>query len=227
MFTIRKKNNPRDEQLRQLLSGKRIPILVLDEKWYGLFPEELKSPRIKKGEKELKDLLKKQGEMNNDIKNMKKEKNILMKDIVKNMEVEDSNQEKERSKKVSDSKKRISEINKKVEEYEALLENDIPKEIERANMELAIHSMNDCYERMLSNNDVINETAQWINKMREELKQRIIIKQEKEISNSDIYTYMHNILGPDIMELFDGNNADIIAKLDKKQKEDDNKNNKE
>ena len=36
-----------------------------------------------------------------------------------------------------------------------------------------------------------------------ELKRRIIIKQDKEIANTNIYTYMHDLLGPEMMEVFD------------------------
>ena len=45
----------------------------------------------------------------------------------------------------------------------------------------------------------------WINETRMELKKRILIKQDKETKNTEIYNYMHDLLGPEMMEVFDNN----------------------
>ena len=39
--------------------------------------------------------------------------------------------------------------------------------------------------------------------VRVELKKRLIRKQEQEQMNQDIYTYMHNVFGPDVIDMFD------------------------
>ena len=39
--------------------------------------------------------------------------------------------------------------------------------------------------------------------MRKELKENVVKKQEMEITNVEIYTYMHDILGPEVIETFD------------------------
>ena len=41
------------------------------------------------------------------------------------------------------------------------------------------------------------------NQMRIELKKNVVRKQQKELYNQELYTYMHDIFGPDVMELFD------------------------
>ena len=51
--------------------------------------------------------------------------------------------------------------------------------------------------------EYIQKLAAWIEVTRTELKRRIIIKQDKEIANTNIYTYMHDLLGPEMMEVFD------------------------
>ena len=44
---------------------------------------------------------------------------------------------------------------------------------------------------------------QWIEQMREKLKERVVLKQDKEIMNEEIYTYLHGMLGAGVMEAFD------------------------
>lgn len=68
---------------------------------------------------------------------------------------------------------------------------------------LAVDSMTVCYERIKDNNKTIEENVKWIAKMREELKEKILIKQDREMQNSQMYSYMHDIMGADLMEIFD------------------------
>ena len=39
--------------------------------------------------------------------------------------------------------------------------------------------------------------------MKEELKEKLILKQEKETVNQELYSYMHDIFGADVINLFD------------------------
>ena len=72
-----------------------------------------------------------------------------------------------------------------------------------ANIKLVIECVQVCYDRIHSNYRDIQKLAAWIDVTRTELKRRIIIKQDKEIANTNIYTYMHDLLGPEMMEVFD------------------------
>lgn len=56
---------------------KNIPILTLDERWYHLINEKNKTDEIAYWEKQVNELLKKQGRINNDIKDIKKLKSSL------------------------------------------------------------------------------------------------------------------------------------------------------
>ena len=64
---------------------KNIPILTLDERWYHLINEKNKTDEIAYWEKQVNELLKKQGRINNDIKDIKKLKKQLINDVVENM----------------------------------------------------------------------------------------------------------------------------------------------
>ena len=74
------------EYFKGALYDKKVPILVLDQKWHRLFAIHGKSEEIKQFEEELNGLLARQGQANQDIKDLKKVKNNLMESIVANME---------------------------------------------------------------------------------------------------------------------------------------------
>ena len=62
----------------------RIPLLVLDEKWHHLFQGIGKTEEIIECEKQVNELLKLQGKLNEDLRALKKRKNDLMQGIVDN-----------------------------------------------------------------------------------------------------------------------------------------------
>ncbi len=187
------------EKFELALKDKHIPILILDNKWHRLFKKIGTTDEIISLEKELTDLLKRQGKLNSDVKNLKKIKSNLMQDIVDNMDGADG---KDSEKKIAESKRLINESNETMMQYEdELLE--LPSKIDRVNRELMIESMALCYECLASNTDEIEEIANWIHSIRIELKKNIIRKQEKEFQNADLYSYMHDIFGYEVMEIFD------------------------
>ena len=61
------------------LKGKKVPILTLDQKWHRLFAIHGKPEAVKELESELNELLKRQGKLNNDLKELKKKKNLFTK----------------------------------------------------------------------------------------------------------------------------------------------------
>ena len=66
-----------------------------------------------------------------------------------------------------------------------------------------LESMRYCYERLRQNSKEADEITAWIDKVRVELKKNIIKKQNREINNRQIYSYMHDIFGVDILNVFD------------------------
>ncbi|MCR5420887.1 MAG: hypothetical protein K6E98_07775 [Lachnospiraceae bacterium] len=187
-----------EEKFKAALEDKHIPVLILDNKWHKLFKRSGTTEEIEELEKELTALLKRQGKLNTEIKSIKKLKNELMKNIVSNMEESGAESEK----KVNESKRLINESNEKMDAYEdELLE--LPREIDRVNRELMIKSMSLCYDMLKENTDEIEKIADWIHEIRIQLKKNIIRKQEKEFQNADLYSYMHDIFGHEVMEIFD------------------------
>lgn len=191
------------EYFKGALYDKKVPILVLDQKWHRLFAIHGKSEEIKQFEEELNGLLARQGQANQDIKDLKKVKNNLMESIVANMEGKnEENQDPVLQKKMEENKRLINEVNEKIEACEdELLE--LPKQIKEKNEDLMLASMDFCYDKLRTNNEEIEEIAAWIKQMRIDLKKNIIKKQNREINSKEIYSYMHDIFGAQIIDIFD------------------------
>ena len=189
------------EEVKKNVAYKQIPIVILDERWHKLFPESEKTPEIRKLEKNLAELLKRQGQITNDLKAVRKIKSGLMKEIIDNSET-DGNNDSKRQKIMARNQKLMHEANEKIEKLEQE-EFEIPGKIRNANIVLVIEGVEVCYNKIHKNYDDIQLLGKWINEMRIELKKKILIKQDKETKNAEIYSYMHNILGPEMMEVFD------------------------
>ncbi|MDF2943972.1 MAG: hypothetical protein K0S01_2830 [Herbinix sp.] len=195
----------RKPDFQKVVKNKKLPILTLDTRWYELFNDDQKTVEINDLEQKVNNLLKKQGKLVNDIKDIKKLKNSLMKDIMVNMDIGTDLLGKAKEKKLDKNKQYINEINVKITEWMDELA-DIPYQIKEVNEALMVESIDNCYSRLEDNKDEIKKISDWIAGVREELKNKILIKQDLETKNTLIYTYMHDILGAEIMELFDNEN---------------------
>ena len=71
-----------EDKYRPALAGKKVPIVTLDHKWHQLFTRLEKSHLITEKEKELNELLRRQGKCNTETKSIKKIKKKLMDEIV-------------------------------------------------------------------------------------------------------------------------------------------------
>lgn len=191
-----------DKVFLAALDGRKIPILTLDNKWHQLLKRFEPDKKRSKLEEELNDLLKRQGRANTETKEYKKLKKKLMDEIVEHADDAVSGGNKEAENKLNENKRLINECNRKIEEYEEELLT-LPSEIDAANKKLMLKTMEVCYDTLKKNRVEIDETSKWIAMIRAELKKRLIRKQEQEQMNQDIYTYMHNIFGPDVINMFD------------------------
>lgn len=189
------------EEVKQQTSYKRLPILILDERYHRLFPEEDKTPEIKRLEKKLSDLLKRQGQVTNDLKTIKKIKADLIQSVLVNVENTDISDSK-RQKLMNANQKLILEAKDKIASLEQE-ETDMPETIRTANLALVLECVDVCYNRIHQNYEDIQILGKWINEVRIELKKKVLVKQDKETKNAEIYSYMHDLLGHEMMEVFD------------------------
>lgn len=186
------------EALKGLKDLKSLPILTLDERWYHLVTDKIKTDEIRYWEKEVNELLKKQGQVNTDIKEVKKIKSHIIKEVVENMEDDSSNNKKKMTQNqrlIKEAKDKISQL-----EDESL---EIPRKLARANEQLMLETVKVCFEKINSNKEDLEVLNKWIDSTRVKLKKNLLIKQDKEAVNEKMYTYMHDILGAEIMGTLD------------------------
>lgn len=191
------------------LHNRKIPLLSLDVRWYELFSDYEKSPRMKELEKELNELVKKQGKLSTDNKEMKKLKKRLMQEIVNNMEgTEQASSLKGR--KLEASQKLIGDINGKMEEADKEL-LQLPYEIQRVNEELMAESLRVCYGRLDENAGQMKELREEIKEIQQKLTEKILEQQDKELKNEKIYSYMNSLVGPEVLNILDRRNGYVKA----------------
>lgn len=193
-----------NERYSDALIGKNIPILTKDEKWQMLFIMSPKTEKIKKLEEELNALVDKQEAAREKIKDIKRLKKKLLGEIV--LLRDDAGKKGASTKKIEaeidDHTRLIKECNEKIEECEDEVLG-LPREIYKVDYDLMIETMNTFYKIMHDNTTEINAIDEWVSKVRVQLKKNIIRMQEKEIENFNVYSYMHNIFGPEVIDLFD------------------------
>lgn len=190
----------KENSFKDSLVGRDIPVLTLDNKWYKLL-DEVGRANVKPLEDELNELLKRQGKVNSETKEIKKLKKRLMEEIVSLVD-ESSGGNSDSEKKIQDNKRLVEDCNRKLDEYEDEIV-DLPKQIADVNKKLMLLTMEHCYETMQDNTDDIEELDEWLTSIRIELKKNLIRKQEKGAKNHQIYSYMHDIFGPEVVEVFD------------------------
>lgn len=184
----------------QMLRGKKIPLLILDQKWHQLFLEDDKPKEIERLEQKLNKQLAAQGRFNQELKDLKVLKTKLMKNIVVNMdEIGEHGQE---TRKLTEDRRLITEINDKMAEEEDQLRK-LQEEMEEDNLLLMEETMEYCYRIMNSNESEREQLIVKIAQMRTELKTKIYRREAIEEQNKGIYAYLHDIFGPQVLETFD------------------------
>ena len=191
-----------EEVFQPALIGKKIPILVLDNKWHKVFTQAEYSSEIKGMEKEMNNLLKRQGKVNTESKEIKKLKKKLMDEIVVLADEMGQHPTKKQEKDMADHKRLINDCNEKLEAYEEEMV-ELPRQINQLNNKMMLVTMEVCYKRIQQNTTELEAIEEWIGNIRRELKKKGIRKQEKEAINRQLYSYMHDIFGADVIELFD------------------------
>ena len=191
----------KEEIFSSALTGKKVPILTLDNKWYRLL-NELGREAAKDLEEQLNELLKRQGKLTTEAKDIKKLKKKLMNEIVPMVDEVEQTKDKNLLKEIDDHKRLIEECNQKLDSYQEEL-MDLPREIEQVNQKLMLLTMEYCYDTMQENTEQINAIGDWVTNIRIELKKNLIRKQEMEQKNHEIYAYMNDIFGAEVMDLFD------------------------
>lgn len=185
----------------EALQGKKIPILTLDNKWYRLLDPKMRKA-LSGTEEQLNNLLKRQGKLNTEYKDIKKLKKRLMNEIMEMAAQAERGAGTNMDRKLEKHRELVEECNQRLESYEEEM-LELPNEINKLNYRLMTATMEHCYAAMQENTEEIERIAEWVTQIRIELKKRLVRKQQMEQQNHEIYSYMHDVFGADVVELFD------------------------
>lgn len=192
-----------DEVYSRALEGKSIPILTLDNKWHQLFTQTEMTPEIEQLADELNALVERDGKIRTETKNIKKIKKKLLGEIMPlRDQANKSGGSASIEKEIQDRTRLINECNDKLAAHEDEL-LDLSKEIYDLDYQLMVETMKVCYETLHDNTDYIKTMDEWVSQVRVELKKNVIKLQEAEMENYNLYSYMHQIFGPEVIEIFD------------------------
>lgn len=192
-----------DEVYSRALEGKSIPILTLDNKWHQLFTQTEMTPEIEQLADELNALVERDGKIRTETKNIKKIKKKLLGEIMPlRDQANKSGGSASIEKEIQDRTRLINECNDKLASHEDEL-LDLSKEIYDLDYQLMVETMKVCYETLHDNTDYIKTMDEWVSQVRIELKKNVIKLQEAEMENYNLYSYMHQIFGPEVIEIFD------------------------
>ncbi len=190
--------------LKNMRAFKELPILTLDQRWYQLMPEHKKTDEVRYWERRVNELLKKQGRVLEDIKDVENLKGMLMDGIVQNM---DETDEQKHKKRMTQSRRLIFEAKDKLDELRGKAE-DVPTQLQRANQKLMIETVKACYNTINENEKDLDALDDWIEKTRVLLKKNLLIRQDKQDMNDGIYSGMHSLFGSELMTKMDRINED-------------------
>ena len=185
----------------EALHEKKIPILTLDNKWYRLLDDDTRK-RLSGTEERLNALLRRQGKLNTETKDIRKLKKKLMDEIMSMAEQMNQGGNSQLEEKLAQHKRLLEECNEKLADYQEEL-RELPGEIEELNSRLMLATMEYCYSMMQTNSEEIEKIAEWVKDIRMELKKQLVRKQKMEQKNQQIYSYIHDVFGADVVDLFD------------------------
>ena len=114
-----------------------------------------------------------------------------------NEQMEDSLQ----SRVLSKNHELVGEVNQKLQDV--LQEQEaLPQRIEDKNRELMLKTMFFCEKQSKKNSREITDAKEWLLSIKKELEQHIRQKRRCEAENKDIYQFLENIFGMDLLHIF-------------------------
>ncbi len=193
-----------ENAFKEALAGKEIPLLTLDNKWHQLFTQaQTEIPaEVQRGEVKLNELIKRQGKLNTESKDIRKVKKKLMTEIMEMADLSGGNPDAATEKKMEDNRRLINECNERLEDYARELRL-LPEEIAQINHKLMLITMDICYQKIAENTKEIDKIEEWVKDIRIEMKKKLIRKAENEQEVFSLYSYMHDIFGAEVIEIFD------------------------
>lgn len=188
--------------VHKIFEGRRVPLVNLDERWLTIFPKDKMTDHMNELSAQVNELLKKQGKAVEEIKGYKRHKEQLMQEIMDNMDVDESFLGRLKAKKLEKNQKLILELNSQLQISEDILA-ELPAKMKEVNQELVIETTRACYQQLITTDKQVNQLKDTIKEYEDRLHELKEEMKEIEKTNREIYLYMHDLLGPDLMKRID------------------------
>lgn len=205
--------NMKKEYIENILSSRKLPIVVLDPLWHTA-KEHIQSDIITKIEKELQELLKEQARLNTDFKEYTVIKQNFLKEILalsgKIQEAEEAGA----VEKLNSLHQSTLGANEKLAEIEERLDH-IDEDIQAKNKEIISEMVAIGYSYIENYKLEAMQLEREIEILREEMLRKTNQKKQDEAILKDIYNYLHSIVGQEQIEVMDRVMGSTSAKENK------------
>lgn len=202
MFNFRKKDNKAVKFNKYVLRNNDISLLILDERWNGIFNFAEKTEDIIKAEEELKSLLIIQSKLLEEQKTAAARKKELVANILALTQDTFENNNEESRTKMNECEQEIKDINERLTQVESQLE-ELPQKLKDKNLELLGIAVEKVYFTLRTRQKKLEELDKLINETRDKLKGYIDEKETIAQENNDSYSYFHDLLGSEELERLD------------------------
>ncbi|MCX7749017.1 MAG: hypothetical protein N2645_19330 [Clostridia bacterium] len=202
MFGFSKKAEKKPKFDRKILRKNDISLLILDERWNGLFENKEKTPEIIRCEEKIRELLKDEVRLNSQLKEISPRKRHFMDKIMKlTTEAFDKNNDDAKSE-MRQCEKEIKKLNEKALEIENELDT-LPGLLKEANLELLEHTVTLVYFKMREDQKRSRELDQLIEDTKSKLEEYILERDSLSQNDTATYSYFHDLIGGEELEKLD------------------------
>lgn len=186
---------------QSILLKNKIPLLYNDESWVKLFGD-VNDKNIQNTKEELIELVSKERELEIQNRELQREKLKCMKMILGISDSINNDNKVENIALLDDYKNRMISINEELEELTFQLET-LPKEIREANLKLLNLTIEYGYDELKVKEKVVAQSIGEIEALRQKLKNLIKTKHDYEEWINETYTFLHGLLGSEVIEKID------------------------
>ena len=186
---------------KQDIQLNRLPLLHKDQNWISIFGN-IKDKEIKKYLDEVISLENEEKELTQVLEKLENDKRQSMNMILKISDSINTDKKKENIKLLDEHKEMLLNLNDKIDEVLFRIEL-IPEKIRETNFQLLNATIKNGYENLSKKEEELSKVVDELDEVNERMKVLVEKKIRNESWIDGIYTFMHRLLGNDIIDDLD------------------------
>lgn len=186
---------------KQDIQLNRLPLLHKDQNWISIFGN-IKDKEIKKYLDEVISLENEEKELTQVLEKLENDKRQSMNMILKISDSINTDKKKENIKLLDEHKEMLLNLNDKIDEVLFRIEL-IPEKIRETNFQLLNATIKKGYENLSKKEEELSKVVDELDEVNERMKELVEKKIRNESWIDGIYTFMHRLLGNDIIDDLD------------------------